>query len=78
MKLGLDVLPYSPDLTSSDYHLFRSLQNVWNVKNFKVDEDVRSYLNISMPIKRNHEVALKDSKRSSNKTDIILFNKNFV
>ena len=47
LKLGCDVLahpPYSLDLMSSDYHLFRSLRNDLNSKNFTVDEDVKSYL----------------------------------
>jgi histone-lysine N-methyltransferase SETMAR len=30
----LDHLPYSPDLAPSDHHLFRSLQNHLNNKNF--------------------------------------------
>ena len=33
IKLGCEVLmhpPYSPDLTPSDYHLFRSLKNSFN------------------------------------------------
>jgi len=36
-EFSLDVLPhppYSPDLATSDYHLFRSLQNFLDRKNF--------------------------------------------
>jgi len=32
--LGCPTSPYSPDLASSDYHLFWSLQNSLNGKNF--------------------------------------------
>ncbi|KAK2580003.1 hypothetical protein KPH14_010768 [Odynerus spinipes] len=37
LELGWEVMlhpPYSPDLAPSDYHLFRSLQNFLNSKNF--------------------------------------------
>ncbi|GFW35236.1 histone-lysine N-methyltransferase SETMAR [Trichonephila clavipes] len=47
LELGWDVLPhspYSPDLASSDYFLFRSLQNSLNGKNFNNDDDVKLYL----------------------------------
>ena len=47
LELGCDVLPhppYSPDLSSSDYFLFRSLQNSLNDKNFNNDNDIKSYL----------------------------------
>ena len=39
LELGWDVLPhppYSPDIASSDFHLFRSLQNFLNGKNFEI------------------------------------------
>ncbi|XP_068974748.1 histone-lysine N-methyltransferase SETMAR-like [Bombus flavifrons] len=42
-----DVLshpPYSPDLASSDYHLFRSMQNSLNGKIFNDADDVKSHL----------------------------------
>ena len=47
LELGWDVLshpPYSPDLASSDYFLFRSLQNSLNGKNFNNDDDIKLYL----------------------------------
>ena len=36
--------PYSPDLTPSDYHLFRSLQNYSNGKTFDSNEAVKNEL----------------------------------
>jgi hypothetical protein len=36
----LDHLPYTPDLASFDYHLFRSLQNHLNNKKFERFEEV--------------------------------------
>lgn len=47
LQLGWEVLPhppYSPDLAPSDYHLFRSLQNDLNNRNFISDEAVKEYL----------------------------------
>ena len=41
LRLGWQVmlhLPYSPDLASSDYYLFRSLENSLNGKNFNDDK----------------------------------------
>ena len=35
---------YSPDLSPSDYHLFRSLQNSSNGKTFNDDAAVKSHL----------------------------------
>jgi histone-lysine N-methyltransferase SETMAR len=42
-KLNWEILdhpPYSPDLAPSDYHLFRSLQNLLNNKKFESFEEV--------------------------------------
>ena len=36
--------PYSTDIASSDYYLFRSLQNSLNDKTFNDDEAVKSHL----------------------------------
>jgi histone-lysine N-methyltransferase SETMAR len=36
----LDHPPYSPDVAPSDYHLFRSLKNHLNNKNFERFEEV--------------------------------------
>ena len=47
MRLGWEVMLhplYSPDLTPSDYYLFRSLQNSLNGKTFNDDEAVKSHL----------------------------------
>ncbi|KAG5309270.1 SETMR methyltransferase, partial [Acromyrmex insinuator] len=47
VQLGWDVLPhppYSPDLASSDYHLFQSLQNSLNGKSFADQTAVKTYL----------------------------------
>ena len=44
LRLGWEALlhpPYSPDLASSDYYLFRSLKNSLNGKTFKDDEAVK-------------------------------------
>ncbi|XP_023230347.1 histone-lysine N-methyltransferase SETMAR-like [Centruroides sculpturatus] len=47
LQLDWDVLvhpPYSPDLAPSDYHLFRSLQNSLDGKNFTSLEDLKNHL----------------------------------
>nr|BAO79476.1 transposase [Amegilla dulcifera]BAO79481.1 transposase [Amegilla dulcifera]BAO79484.1 transposase [Amegilla dulcifera] len=47
LELGWDVLshpPYSPNLSPSDYHLFRSMQNSLNGKIFNNADDIRSHL----------------------------------
>jgi histone-lysine N-methyltransferase SETMAR len=47
MQLGWDVLPhppYSSDLAPSDYHLFRTLQNSVNGKNFTSPEAWKNHL----------------------------------
>jgi hypothetical protein len=40
----LPHLPYSPDLTPSDYHLFRSLSSNLRVVSFNNDAELRNYL----------------------------------
>uniref|UniRef100_A0A8C6B954 Tc1-like transposase DDE domain-containing protein n=1 Tax=Monodon monoceros TaxID=40151 RepID=A0A8C6B954_MONMO len=47
LQLGWEVLihpPYSPDTASSDFHLFWSLQNSLNGKNFNSLEDYKRHL----------------------------------
>ena len=48
LQLSWDFLPhppYSPDLAPSDYHLFRSLKNYLNGKNFENLEHIKIHLN---------------------------------
>ena len=47
LLLGWEVLihpPYSPDIAPSDFHLFQSLQNSLNGKNFNSLEDCKRHL----------------------------------
>ena len=47
LQLGWEVLihlPYSADIAPSDFHLFRSLQNSLNGKNFHSLEDCKRHL----------------------------------
>ena len=47
LELGWEVMshpPYSPDLVPSDYHTFRSLQNILNGKNFSNNDDLKWHL----------------------------------
>ena len=47
LQLGWEVLihsPYSPDIAPLDFHLFRSLQNSLNGKNFNSLEDCKRHL----------------------------------
>ena len=47
LQLGWEVLihlPHSPDIAPSDFHLFWSLQNSLNGKNFSSLEDCKRYL----------------------------------
>ena len=47
LQLGWEVLihpPYSPDIAPSEFHLFRSLQNSLNGKNFSSLEDCKRHL----------------------------------
>lgn len=65
--------PYSPDLSPSDYHSFRSLQNHLSGKTFGWDQAVQDMLHqfLAFKNKGSSEVELlslsKDDKRSSNK-----------
>ncbi|GFU05964.1 mariner Mos1 transposase [Trichonephila clavipes] len=43
--------PYSPDLTPSDYYLFRSLQNFLDRKTFTSNEEVKNHLDQFFPSK---------------------------
>lgn len=46
-SLGFDILqhpPYSPDLSPSDYHLFRSLSNSLRNKHFKSKQQVQGFI----------------------------------
>ena len=54
LELGWDVLPhppYSPDIAPSDFHLFRSLQNFLNGKNFENFVDLKITWTSSSTIK---------------------------
>ena len=47
LELGWEVMPhplYSPDLATSEYHLFRSLQNHLNGNTFDTNEAVKDEL----------------------------------
>ena len=47
LEFGWEVMPYPPyslELTPSDYHLFRSLQNHLNAKTFDSNEAVKNEL----------------------------------
>ncbi len=47
MELGWDVLShpaYSPDLTPSDYHLFRSMEHHLRERIYKNEEDIPKYI----------------------------------
>ena len=47
LRLGWEVLihpPYSPDIAPPDFHLFQSLQNYLNGKNFDFLEDCKRHL----------------------------------
>jgi len=39
-ELQWEVLPYTPDLTPSDFHLFRSIENFLHNRKFKSSDDV--------------------------------------
>lgn len=46
--------PYSPDLAPSDFHLFRSLQNFLDGKNFRSRDDVQEALGVFFSSKPNN------------------------
>ncbi|KOC61203.1 Histone-lysine N-methyltransferase SETMAR [Habropoda laboriosa] len=61
LELGWDVVPhppYSPDLAPSDFHLFRSLQNSLNGKDFNSLVEIK-----------NHEKSIMKNLRSSGRTE---------
>ena len=72
LEFGWEVMshpPYSPDLAPSYYHLFRSLQNFLNGKNFSNNDDLKSHLaeffccqGPEILSARDHEVARKMAK----------------
>jgi [histone H3]-lysine36 N-dimethyltransferase SETMAR len=47
--LGWEVLPHSPDIAPSDYHLFRSMQHFFSGMTFKNIDDIRIFLSKSFP-----------------------------
>ena len=73
LQLGWEVMPhplYSPDLATSDYHLFRSLQNHLNGKTFDSNQAVKNELFQFFAFKNQtfyESVIMKDGKRSSKK-----------
>ena len=44
LDLGWNVLPYSPDHAQSHFHLFCSLQNVPNDKNFSQEDQIKTFV----------------------------------
>ena len=42
---GWEVLPYSPELTRTDFHLFRSLSNAMREASFNTSAELRVWLN---------------------------------
>ncbi|CAH2101800.1 unnamed protein product [Euphydryas editha] len=48
LELGWDVLPHaahSPDLSPTDFHLFRALSNVLQDKKFNTQDEINTFLN---------------------------------
>lgn len=48
-NFGWDIMPhppYSPDLAPSDYHLFRSLQNFLNGRDYNNDNEIEADLQV--------------------------------
>ena len=81
LQLGWEVLInplYSPDIAPPDFHLFQSLRNSLNGKNFNSMEDCKMHLGYKM-IKSLGKMelwsCLKDGRKYWNKTVNTLFNK---
>ena len=62
LRLAWEVMlhsPYIPDLSPSDYYLFRSLQNSFNGKTFNDDEAVKSHMVQFFPIKTRNSMSVE-------------------
>ena len=80
LQLNWEVLippPYSPDIAPSDSHLFRSLQNSLNGKNFNSLEDCKRHLEqfFAQKDKKFWEVEITKLPENWNKRVNTLFNK---
>ena len=76
LDLGWSVLshpPYSPDLTSSDFHLFCSLQNALNDKKFSQEDEVKTFVENIFNLKP-AEFYLREINKLSNKWQEVIQN----